>query len=80
MSPRRQAAIAALVLLAFSTFTPAQEMQVPHAGEDRAKAAPSDAQLMKLLGAQTDAINALNARLKAIEKRLEALEKEKDNG
>ena len=80
MSARGHAAVAALVLLAFSTQTPApqvpdssNEMQVP-------EAARVDARLKQLVEIQTDAINALNQKVIAIEQRVAKLEKEKNHG
>lgn len=80
MSVRGHTAIAAMVLLSFSTETPApqvpaspNELQVPEA------AAKID-RLKELVELQTDAINTLNQKLIAIEQRVTRLEKEKNNG
>jgi small-conductance mechanosensitive channel len=80
MSARGHAAMAALVLLAFSTQTPAP--QVPDSPNEHQvpEAARVDARLKQLVEIQTDAINTLNQKLIAIEQRVAKLEKEKNHG
>ena len=83
MSTRTHAVVAAVLMLAFATETPAPDNQAPaemREGGRVSAAAPVDVPLITLIQTQTDVINDLNVRVKAIEKRLEALEKEKNNG
>jgi hypothetical protein len=80
MSARKHAAVAALVMLAFSTQTPAP--QVPDSPNEHQvpDTAVMDSRLRQLIEIQTDAINTLNQKLIAIEQRVAKLEKEKNHG
>ena len=75
---------AGLTLLVFSTPTPAP--QVPNTLQDPLNetqapdAAPAPLATLVALGSvQTDAIHALDARMKALDQRITALEKKKEN-
>ena len=80
MSVRGHTAIAAVVLLAFSTETPAPQVPASHNALQVPDAARKLGQLSELVELQTDAINSLNQKLIAIEQRIATLEKEKNNG
>lgn len=80
MSVRRHAAIAALLLLSFSTDTPAPQVPASSSELQVPDAAVKADQLQKLLELQTDAINTLNQKLITIEQRVARLEKEKNHG
>ena len=70
--------VASLALLVFSTPTPAPQVPNTQQGElmwQMPDAAATVTSLTALSAAQTDAINALNARLIALDKRITALEK-----
>jgi hypothetical protein len=81
MNARRQAGIAALVLLAFSTQTPAPQVPRSSNFQDQVpEAVVADDRLGELIETQTEAINMLNQKLIAIEQRVAKLEKEKNHG